>query len=216
MSQSSTRPAHIMPYILPFGVFALFTYSVPLFNIGNGFVYPLKTIGVALALAWCWKSYKDEIRFVFSWEAVLSGVLVFVVWILLDDNYPHLGKTAFNPYEEASGSFVYPVIAFRLIGASLVVPLMEEIFWRSFAMRFVMDANFKKVPLGQFSWLSFILIAVAFGLAHHRWLAGIFAGLVYAGILCRSKNLFVPILSHAVTNLLLGIYVLTTEQWSYW
>jgi CAAX prenyl protease-like protein len=98
----------------------------------------------------------------------------------------------------------------------LVVPLMEELFWRSFAMRFMIRSDFKSVPLGKFSWFSFLIVAIAFGFEHHQWLPGIVAGLVYAGVLYRSKNLFSPILSHAVTNLLLGIYVLSTAKWGFW
>jgi membrane protease YdiL (CAAX protease family) len=45
---------------------------------------------------------------------------------------------------------------------------------------------------------------------------GIFAGMVYAGVLYRRRNLFDPILSHAITNFLLGLYVVSTHQWSFW
>ena len=63
---------------------------------------------------------------------------------------------------------------------------------------------------------SFIVTAVAFGFEHHHWLPGIMAGVIYASLLYRTKNLFSPILSHMVTNLLLGVYVLMTEKWSFW
>ena len=107
-------------------------------------------------------------------------------------------------------------LAFRLAGAAIVIPLAEELFWRSFALRFLEKSAFKSIPLGQFSWFSFILVSLAFGLEHHRWLPGIIAGLAYAGLLYRTKNLFSPILSHAVTNLLLGVYVLSTGRWEFW
>jgi hypothetical protein len=130
--------------------------------------------------------------------------------------YPQIGHSEFNPYDYASGYGVYFIITFRLIGATLVVPLMEELFWRSFALRFAIKSDFKSVPLGQFSWFSFIFISILFGLEHERWLVGIFAGMVYSGTLYRSKNLFDPILSHTITNFLLGMYVLLTHQWSFW
>jgi len=93
---------------------------------------------------------------------------------------------------------------------------MEELFWRSFALRFFIKSDFNSVPLGQFSWFSFIFISILFGIEHQRWLVGIFAGMVYSGVLYRSKNLFDPILSHTITNFLLGMYVLSTHQWSFW
>jgi hypothetical protein len=93
---------------------------------------------------------------------------------------------------------------------------MEELFWRSFLLRYAITSDFKSIPLGQFSWFSFIAISLLFGLEHHRWLVGIVAGMVYAGLLYRRKNLFDPIVSHAITNLLLGIYVVVTGKWSFW
>ena len=205
-----------IPYILPFALFAVCTYIGPLFSVSQALMYPVKTIVVAFALILFWNAYKGEIKFTFSWLAVLSGVVVFVVWVLMEGLYPQIGYSEFNPFNQASNSGLYVLIAFRMAGASLVVPVMEELFWRSFALRFVMKSDFKSIPLGEFAWFSFIFVSVLFGFEHHRWLAGILAGLVYAGVLYKSRNLFVPILSHAITNLLLGAYVLATHQWSFW
>jgi uncharacterized protein len=171
---------------------------------------------VAGTLIYFWKFYNQEIKFSFSWLAVISGVIVFFIWVLPEGHYPQLMHSEFNPYKQASGYGVYFVITFRMIGATLVVPLMEELFWRSFALRFAIQSDFKSVPLGQFSWFSFILISILFGFEHERWLVGIFAGMIYSGLLYRNKNLFDPILSHAITNFLLGIYVVSTQQWSFW
>lgn len=211
---SSKRP--YIPYIVPFAIYGISIYVAPLFNNFSNLVYPIKTVLVAVSLIYFWKAYKQEITFSFSWLAVISGILVFLIWVLPEGLYPQIGQSSFNPYEQASGNGVYFVIAFRLIGASLVVPLMEELFWRSFALRFAIQSDFKSEPLGQFSWFSFIFISLLFGFEHHRWLVGIFAGMIYAGILYHRKNLFDPILSHGITNLLLGAYVLSTQQWSFW
>ena len=129
---------------------------------------------------------------------------------------PQMGHSEFNPYEYASGYWINLLIAVRLTGAALVVPIMEELFWRSFALRYAITSEFRSIPLGRFSWFSFIFISILFGLEHHRWLVGIAAGMIYAGVLYKEKNLFAPILSHALTNLLLGVYVLYTRQWSFW
>jgi CAAX prenyl protease-like protein len=205
-----------IPYIVPFALFAVCIYAAPLFDTSQFFVYPIKTILVAASLIYFWNAYKQEIKFTFSWLAVISGVVVFFIWVLPEGLYPQIGHSEFNPYEQASGYGVYFFIAFRLVGASLIVPIMEELFWRSFALRFAIRSDFKSIPLGQFSWFSFILISLLFGFEHHRWLVGIVAGMVYAGVLYRRRNLFDPILSHAITNFLLGLYVLSTHQWSFW
>ena len=205
-----------IPYVFPFALFAVCIYSGPLFNIPQNIMYPIKTVLVASSLIYFWNAYKQEIRFSFSWLPVIAGILVFFIWILPEGMYPQIGNSGFNPYKHASGYGVHVVIAFRLLGAILVVPLMEELFWRSFALRFAIKSDFKSVPLGQFSWFSFIFISILFGIEHQRWLVGIFAGMIYSGVLYRRKNLFDPILSHAITNSLLGMYVLSTHQWSFW
>jgi CAAX prenyl protease-like protein len=159
---------------------------------------------------------RQEIQWAWDWRAVAAGFGVFVVWIGLEGRYPQIGHSSFDPYAVAGPWNVSGIISIRLFGAAIVVPLMEELFWRSFVMRFLVASRFKSVPLGQFSWYAFVITAVAFGFEHHRWLPGIIAGIVYGALLCRSRNLFSPILAHTVTNLLLGIYVLQTEQWSFW
>ena len=205
-----------IPYVFPFALFAVCIYSGPILNIPQSIMYPIKTVLVGSSLIYYWNAYKQEIRFSFSWLPVISGILVFFIWILPEGMYPQIGNSEFNPYNHASGYGVYFLIAFRVIGATLVVPLMEELFWRSFALRFAIKSDFKSVPIGQFSWFSFILISILFGIEHQRWLVGIFAGMIYSGVLYRSKNLFDPILSHAITNSLLGMYVISTHQWSFW
>ncbi|HUV59623.1 MAG TPA: CAAX prenyl protease-related protein [Desulfatiglandales bacterium] len=205
-----------IPYVAPFALLAMFTCIGLFYHVSRLLTYPIKTVLVASSLLYFWDAYKQEIRFSFSWLAIISGMVVFLIWVLTEGLYPQIGHCEFNPYEQASGYAVYLVIAFRLIGASLVVPLAEELFWRSFALRFSIRSDFKSVPLGQFSWFSFIFISFLFGFEHQRWLVGIIAGMVYAGVLYRSKNLFVPILSHATTNFLLGLFVLSSHQWSFW
>ena len=204
------------PHVIPFTVFALFTYMPTFFNISPITVYPIKTIIVTLSLIYYWEGYKHEIRLSFDWLAILCGVFVFFIWVMFEGLYPQIGYSEFNPYSLTDGSGVYFAVVFRLIGAALVVPVMEELFWRSFALRFVTKPDFKSIPLGCFSLFSFIFVSIIFGFEHHRWLVGIFAGMAYAGLLYRRKNLFDPILAHSVTNLLLGIYVLSTKQWSFW
>jgi len=215
-SRTGRLVAYYGPHVLPFALFAACTYAGPLLDLPAGPTYVAKTLLVGVSLVMLRRSFEGEIRATFSLEAVLAGVAVFGAWILLDGLYPHIGRSAFNPYAEAAGGAAIAYIIFRMLGAVLVVPVMEEIFWRSFALRFVLRSDFRSVPLGRFSWYGFILVSLLFGLEHHRWLAGIVAGLVYAGLLFRSRNLFVPILSHAVTNLLLGVYVLATQQWTFW
>jgi len=213
---SSDPLRYYAPHVVPFLLLAVCIYLGPLLNLPKILLYPLQTVLVAGSLIFYWKAIKQEIKFSFDVPVILAGVFVFFIWIFSENLYPQIGNSDYNPYQLASGSVVYLLMAIRLIGATLIIPLAEELFWRSFALRLLIKSEFKSVPLGKFSWFSFIVASIAFGFEHHRWLPGIVAGMVYAGVLYRSKNLFAPILAHAVTNLLLGIYVILTQQWQYW
>ncbi|PID57042.1 CAAX prenyl protease-related protein [candidate division KSB3 bacterium] len=111
---------------------------------------------------------------------------------------------------------IYFLIAFRLIGAVIVVPIFEELFWRSFVLRWLINEDFRSVPIGTFSWFSATAVILAFAFEHHRWFAGIFAGLLYHALLYYKKDISACVIAHATTNLLLAVYVLLTQQWSYW
>ena len=206
------------PYVLPFALFAVLTYLTGIIGLNPAAGYTLKTVLVAACLIYFRDAYRSEIRFRIRPLDIAAGILVFLVWVGLEGFYPLLGSPAgFDPYAASGGpAAATGAIAIRLLGAALVVPIMEELFWRSFAMRFLIDSNFLSVALGRFTWFSFLTVSLAFGLEHHRWLPGIIAGLVYAGLLYRSKNLFSPILAHGVTNLLLGLYILATQSWHFW
>jgi CAAX prenyl protease-like protein len=112
----------------------------------------------------------------------------------------------------------YAFVAIRLIGAVLVVPVMEELFWRDFLWRQILAPNdFKLAHVGEWSWAPFLGVSVAFAVVHGNWwLTSIVWGLMIAGLLVYTKSLGACIIAHAVTNLLLGAYVLRTRDWAFW
>ena len=122
ISISHPRRPYI-PYVVPFALFAICIYIPSLFNVSQGLISPVKTVLVAASLIYFWNVYKQEIRFSFNWLAVISGIFVFFIWVLPEGLYPQIGHSEFNPYEHASGYVVCFVVAFRLICATLVVPL---------------------------------------------------------------------------------------------
>ena len=184
--------------------------------------YPLKTVLVAVALLLLWNRYTEiDLRQVFSRKNLLlgflAGIVVFVLWINMDWEFATLSESkGFNPFLIDNPLFLYLIITFRLFGASVVVPVFEELFWRSFVIRYIINPRFEDVPLGKFTWPSFIISSILFGLEHNLWLAGIMAGVLYCMVLYYTKNLGTVIFAHGTTNLLLGIYVLMTGNWQFW
>ena len=211
-----------LPYIAPFALFLLLTEPVRFFPALSPFLYIAKTIIVG-ALLWFWRhEYAADISSGLSFcewlTAFFCGLLALVIWIVPEGYLFQFDQNSgFDPYAlGVSKAAAIGLIAVRLIGAAVVVPVMEELFWRSFLMRYLINPNFRSVPMGAFTWFSFMGVAIMFGLEHHRVVVGIIAGLLYNLLLIRQKKLKGVILAHGVTNLGLGIYVLLTGNWLFW
>ncbi|MGV3772196.1 MAG: CAAX prenyl protease-related protein [Verrucomicrobiales bacterium] len=206
--------------VLPFVVFAGFTSLQGQFGpLSHFWAYVLKTIlgGIVLALAWPWLK---EARWKISWEAILVGVAVFALWVGLDPLYPKWGKAeiVWNPYNSfPEGSFLIPLlIIFRIVGSTLIVPPIEEAFYRSFVYRTIIAQDFDKVPLTRFHLPAFLVTSIIFGAVHREWLAGILCGLAYQWLVIRKGRLGEAMTAHAITNLLLGCWVWWKGAWNFW
>jgi CAAX prenyl protease-related protein len=185
-------------------------------------LYPVKALSVALLLYLLRSDYlelrwRELLNPAAAAAAVGAGVITFVLWIKVGITLPLVGPSpGFNPMLLPEGSVRFFVTAARVAGAVLVVPVMEELFWRSFLMRYLIRADFQSVPMGAFSWASFLITTVLFGLEHHFFVAGMLAGAIFSLVLYRTRSLANCVLSHAVANLALAIYVLNTGKWYYW
>ena len=104
----------------------------------------------------------------------------------------------------------------RIVGSTLVVPLLEEVFYRSFLYRYILSPNWLFTPHSLFDIRPFLGTSLIFGLAHQHWLAGILCGMIYQGVVLRTNRLGDAITAHAITNLLLGLWVVTQKDWHFW
>lgn len=211
---------------IPFAVFMVFLalrgYMPADLGLDARWIYGVQTLVVAGLMAWYWRGYGELVRQNLpdasetAW-AVIVGLIVFVIWIQLDAPWMHLGGAAasFVPLD-AAGQPIWPLIALRLIGAALVVPLMEELFWRSFLMRWIQNPVFERVDPQQVGVRAIVLSTFVFTLAHTLWLAAIVAGLAYAWLYRKTGKLWVAVIAHAVTNGMLGVWVIATGRWEFW
>jgi CAAX prenyl protease-like protein len=186
------------------------------------YLYPIKALAVGSLLYLFRKhyhelSFKDLTNLPATLAACGVGLLVFALWIRMDWALTAAAAPqGFNPTLLPGRTIQIVMVLFRMAGAVLIVPLMEELFWRSFLIRYIIDKNFENVPPGTFTWVSFLLTVVLFGFEHHYILAGMMAGVFYNLLLYRTRSLAQCVLSHAVTNLALGIYVVSTGKWQFW
>ena len=206
--------------VIPFAAFAALTMIQGQFGeAGQYWIYALKTI-IGACLLWLVRSHVKEMKWNFSWEAAVVGVAVFLLWVGLDGFYPILAARTgnFNPAKTyGTGSVAATAfIAVRIIGSSIVVPPLEEIFYRSFIYRYLIKSDFLSIPLGHLNWWAFLLAGVIFGIGHYEWLPGILCAFAYQGLVCRKDRLGDAITAHAITNFLLALWVITHQAYQFW
>lgn len=211
---------------LPFGLYIVFLALGGLIPEGvAGFdvrwLYPLKAGPVAIALAVLWRHYTElkPLRLPFR-HALLSlamGIVVLVLWVNLDAGWMLMGAVGkgYDP-TNAAGQIDWLLVAFRIAGAALVVPIMEELFWRSFLQRWTQQPDFMTLDPAHIGLKALLIASALFAVEHVQWFAGLIAGLAYGWLYIRTRNLWAPIMAHAVTNGGLGAYVVTTGRWSFW
>ena len=159
--------------------------------------------------------------------SVLVGLAVFVVWIgpdLISPNWHHfilfnngvVGHPAGNTPPASKNDPVF--LFFRIAISVVAVPILEELFWRGWLMRWLIDANdFTRVPLGAYTPLAFWVVAVLFASEHGSfWDVGLVTGIIFNLWMIRTRNLWDCIIMHAVTNAALAAYVVLCGQWQYW
>ncbi len=206
--------------VVPFAIFLGLTFlQGQLGEAARYWVYLGKTLA-GLWLIWLTRPFVAEMKWAFSWAAVAVGVAVFAVWVGLNDFYPKLGQPGvpWNPNAQfgAGTALAWLFITVRVLGSALVVPPLEEVFYRSFVYRYLAKGDFQSVPLGAFAWVPFLVTSAVFGFAHYEWLAGILCGLAYQGLVCWKKRLGDAMTAHAITNFLLGVWVVWKGAWGFW
>jgi CAAX prenyl protease-like protein len=149
--------------------------------------------------------------------AVGVGLAVFAAWITFDHGWAVVGEAGrgFVPLR-GDGRIDWTLAGPRLLALVLVVPVMEELFWRSFLLRWIDRRNFLSADPRSASPAAFAISSVLFASEHSLWFAGLIAGLMYTWVYTRTGNLWVPIVSHAITNGTLGLWILATGSWHYW
>ncbi|MEM0896480.1 MAG: CAAX prenyl protease-related protein, partial [Verrucomicrobiota bacterium] len=204
----------------------------------NLWIYPLQTVCIGAMLAFFWRNYTFRpVRGILL--ASVLGLLGILLWIapghvfwaaeMKEGWWKYFGftdrsgvdKGGFDPniMKEEGAALYWGTVLFRFFRMVVVVALVEEIFWRGFLMRYVLDfdGDFWKQPFGKASVVSFLVVTGLVTVVHSPadWLAAFFWGSLVYFLAVRAKSLFACVWMHAVANLVLGVYVMVTEQWGY-
>jgi len=218
--------------VAPFAIFLLLTFCQGKFFAGSEYWFYLAKTVVGAWLILEMRPFVEEMRWTISVEAIAVGVGVFVMWVGIDPYYPKLGELTamlglgktggaepfvWNPHLEFGRNSIaaWSFMTVRILGMGLVVPPLEEVFYRSFLYRYIARPDFQSVPVARFSLGPFLFTSTIFGFEHSQWMAGMLCGFAYQGLVIQKRRLGDAIVAHAVTNLLLGVWVVRKEAWQF-
>lgn len=215
-----------VPYVLPFAVFIalLVIQSVVPVPVSLRFIVSMGVI-LAVSLPALRGSASQPIL------SILLGLAVFFIWIgpdLISPNWHHfilfdnaiMGHPAGSTPPASKSDPVF--LVFRIAISVIAVPILEELFWRGWLMRWLSIRDhhreyFTDFAPGHCTPVAFWAVAVLFAVEHGSyWDVGLVTGVVFNWWMMRTRNLWDCILMHAATNAALAAYVVIGGHWQYW
>lgn len=205
LQRTAVTPAHHAPLpirrdpvaarILPFAVFMLTATVAPAFSQNPAVFYPLRVLCVAVALALVWPALRG-LSLRVSPRALGAGAAVGIGWVLIP-----VAPSDTPPFGALSGGLVVLWFLFRGIGTVLIVPLIEELFFRDY-----LESRLRGSGLAESAppWRSALAIAASaglFALLHDRWAEAFAAGVIFSLVVRRSGRIEDAIGAHALANL---------------
>jgi CAAX prenyl protease-like protein len=219
-----SNPARHIAWVGPFAVFMLWLAidaRVPLVNPAREIVRDVVLVAAIIGF-----SSRVLPHGAPHWPASIAvGLGVFALWIAPDALLPgwrghwlfQNGITGHLKTSIAPAELTPLMLALRTMRAALLVPVIEELFWRGWLPRWLQDTRFERVPLGRYSAFAFWATAGLFALEHGPfWEVGLLCGVVYNWWMRRTRSLGDLMLTHAVTNLALSLYVIGSGRWTFW
>ncbi len=245
----SLRSNATLAHLLPLVVFMAFLTLPGWFRIENPelpwfqrapehWIYPIQTL-VCAAILWCFRRHYT----LAPWRGLplASGLAVIgiVLWIAPSQLREALIARAVEPAPwwdwlgivERKEGFDPGVLAawpwwqkaglcMRFVRMVLIVPLIEELVWRGFLMRYVIagDRPWRSIPFGTHDWRAYGIVTGMVTLAHNPedYLAAFLWGSLVYYLAVRTRSLGACVFMHAVGNLLLGLYALITRNYGFW
>ena len=219
-----------MPYVVPFALYLALTAAAAQMGSSYAIAY-CAVVCIVAAATWFLLRGRQILQPHGRLVAPIAvGVIGIVLWIVLSNlnieqaianDWPAWlqpqARAALNPFIEfTSPAAAWCFVAVRLVGLCVLVPIAEELFWRGFLMRWIDNPDWEDAPLGVFHVRSFIAVTLLFTVAHPEWIAAAVYCVLLNGLVYWKKDLWSCVVAHAISNLLLAVYILTTASWELW
>lgn len=216
----------VLQWIAPFAAFMLLLVVSPALGIPQPWESILRIGVLLLTIVLFSGTILRTLRVQHLLGSVLLGLAVCALWVapdllvpgwrshwLFQNSITGTLKNSIAPAELADPL----VLVLRFARAALLVPVLEELFWRGWLPRWIVNNDWQRVPLGTYTRAAFFISAVLFAMEHGPyWEVGLLCGLIYNWWMQRTRSLGDLIVVHAVTNAALSTFVLVTKRWEYW
>jgi exosortase E/protease (VPEID-CTERM system) len=215
VAQTETRNEAVM-YLLPFVAVLAASMVAKAASDGFEWLYPLRLVA-ALAVFWWFRAEYRKLDWKFGWLGPVAGAAVFAMWFGLA-RWQHVDGTALGGQLAQLARWQrVGWIAARAVAAVVTVPIAEELAFRGYLARRVMAADVETVPFARLSAAAMLVSSAVFGLMHGKmWVAGIVAGLAFAGVAKVRGRLGEAVAAHATANLLIAVWVLVSGDFGMW
>jgi exosortase E/protease (VPEID-CTERM system) len=215
-ASSVDEPNPTTAYLAPFLAIVATAMITGALSASFEWLYPLRVVAGGITF-WAFRKTYEDLKWRLSWFAILLGIVVAAIWVGLSPVAAHASDGWPAALHRIPLGWAAVWLAIRLAGYAITVPLAEELAFRGFLIRRLMRPDFHRLPIGAFSWHSFLISAVLFGVLHGKqWFAATIAGVLFALALYHRRRLGDAVQAHAIANGLIAIYAFATGQWWVW
>lgn len=230
------------PWMVPYLAYLFFFMLTDLFPKQLGHVAIVLHTLAALYVAWLFRRHLPSLGRPHLLTSIIVGVGAAWLWVAgqhwldgvtvggmnLGGQFPLFNRMTFlfpsggepaNPHADyGDGAAFWAHVVLKITRACTAVPIVEELFWRGFILRaFVKWERFDEVPLGTFTLYSFLGSSVLSILQHpNNWGVSVACWMLFNAVFIWRRSLMCLILTHAITNLVLYIYVVQSGDWRFW
>lgn len=218
-----------MLYVLPFAIYLGLTQLAARGGSSYPMLYAVAVACTGIATLVCLRREQPLVVHGRVMVGVAAGLLGIALWIALASlrleqavaaYLPNwiapAPRAGFNPFSELPPLAAWTFVVLRIAGLAILVPLVEELFWRGFLARWLVPAEWRSVPIGRFTTTSFLLVTLLFTLAHPEWLAAAVYCTLLNALLWWKRDLWQCVVAHATSNAVLAAYVISSQAWWLW
>ncbi|WP_425280288.1 exosortase E/protease, VPEID-CTERM system [Roseivivax halodurans] len=192
----------VVARILPFATFMLGALLASAFLMQPALAYPARAVALIAVMAPFWPLYRS-----LGWRAdpgaMGVGALVAAMWILIP-----VPAAEAPPYGALSGGLLALWILARGIGTTLLIPVIEELFFRDY-----LESRIRRGSGPLWAIVAALVSAGLFAALHDRWAEAFVAGLAFSWLARRSGGRIADaILAHGLANGLIFAAALATGR----